>query len=263
MATDLDKVNKFCSQIVQSGYPDVLKNLKGISQKTVESLLQVIDKFQRKYNVNDSVWVECELVRRFLIQPPFLNKTFKKIQGPISIYQLSHKQYPHIFYLFGDRHFIQQSACPKENKISQYIKDTIVNSPIFIDVYVEETYIHKEHVSYDYKSKDPKGYMIETVHMFDDCFSKKKDFIPCQTSRFHYSDPRWSFETESQLNGYELIYSLTPGGFLRSGYEKKEILDMVAFVDYIKNDNSLIHERIKKQIKNIGDSSIRKIIRDL
>ena len=103
MTSDLDKVNKFCSQVINPGCPGVLKNLKGISPKTVKSLLQVIDKFQRKHNVNDSVWVECELIRRFLLPSPFLTKIYEKIQGPTSIYQLSHPIpiYILIFFIFS------------------------------------------------------------------------------------------------------------------------------------------------------------------
>lgn len=275
MVTDLDKINKFCSQITKTGYPDALKNLKGLSKETTKSLLRVIDKFQRKYNPNDSIWVECELIRRFLNPSSFIEKTIEKVQGPVSVYELSHKKYPQIFYLFGDHHFSKESACPKENMISQYIKDTITNSPVFIDVHIEENYLHSDLITFDYKSMssgNPVDYRDEIVDMFGNCFSRNKEFIPfsknkefisCQTSRFHYSDPRNSFETKSQLIGSILINSLTPGGFLRGGYTQKELLGITDYIDFIKNDNSLIHKRIKKQIKNIEDSTIRKIIKEL
>ena len=163
--SDLKKVKEFGSLLSnKKKYPSALKRLRGISDETKKSLLEVINVLQHTLYPQDAVWVECELIRRFLQPSPFLERTFEQIQGPTSVYELSHETYPHIFYLFGDVHFQENSVCPEAIRIDQYIKDTIDNSPVFIDVFVEEPYIHEKYFT------DPDelgvGYLDRTQRTF-------------------------------------------------------------------------------------------------
>ena len=101
--------------------PNYLKNLKGISEETKKTLLKVIEEFQNKYNSRDSRYVESELIKRFLLPDKFLKTRIKEVTGPISLHRMTHKYYPHIFYLFGDEH-IKSSGCGNQPAIGSYPK---------------------------------------------------------------------------------------------------------------------------------------------
>ena len=83
--TDLEKVEKFCSQIRDNdnvAYPTSLKNFFGISEKTKSTLLKVIEEYQRDHEVDESGYVESELVKRFLEPATFLKKKSMKLVAP-------------------------------------------------------------------------------------------------------------------------------------------------------------------------------------
>ena len=253
---DSKKCNDFFGKILaKDRYPDYLKSLIDISDDTKRSLLECIRDYQEYHHQNNPGYIESVLVNRFLKPSPFLKKKFKKIRGPISLYQMSHpntSEYPQIFYLFGDYHD-QLSKCPRYD-INEWLMDTIFKSPVFIDVFIESAYSYKK-----YHQLSPEGlksvdsYLLDTYFSFKDCFLKKHDPI-CQTSRFHYTDMRIIFETKQQADGY-----------LASSYPNKQVTakiihDLNAYIYFLLNKNSFVHKRIKKQFNNITDPDIRKTL---
>ena len=225
---DLAKIINFCELITKKDrdYPNSLKSLAGISDKTKGIMLKVIKKYQKGKTKQNAGYVETELIRRFLDPAPFLNTPIKEVEGPVALYQMSHpnsKKYPRIFYLIGDVH-VKQSKCPGYS-IVKWIHDTIVNSPCFIDVYLESPYHYKKYRMIKEKWIDPNTYLMDMYYGFEKCFKKQTmlDFDVCQTSRFHYTDIRKICKT----------------------------------IDLLLNKESFIHKRIQKQFDNITDKNIR------
>lgn len=262
--TQIEKVKEMCDMI-KAEDPCFLKAFSGFSENTKNIILKEVEKYQKE-NVNSkkSSYIICELIRRFLSPSLFLNKKFHKIKGPVSIYQLSHKNYPHIFYLFGDDHRSRETVCPEREGINQYIKSLVENSPVFIDVYIEYQYYYKNYFKYidqpDIEYDAKRGFLDESYFLFDDCFNKKNSDA-CTTSRFHYTDVRFIFESEEQVRGYSRIFEIRfKSNVFRS---ERNIKDIKACVDFKNNKNSFIYKRLEKQIENIDEDKIRAVIRKM
>nr|QBK85427.1 MAG: hypothetical protein LCMAC101_00140 [Marseillevirus LCMAC101] len=240
-------------------YPDALKNLIGISKKTRNILLKVIEEFQKKHGVSQSGYIETELIRRFLRQSSFSKRKIREVEGPISVYQMSSDEYPQIFYLFGDNH-IKKSDCGDITKFHTWIKDAIVNSPVFIDVYLETPYQYKDYPTLKHEHL-VNSYIQDFYKDFKKCFVHFKN-LPgyCQTSRFHYTDTRRIAETMKQRWGstssYEYIYEAKTRYKISSNV--KEVND---YIDFILNSQSFLRKRIKKQFNAIRDDRIRDTIK--
>ena len=270
---DSDKVKKFCSRIHSTDYPISLKELRGISKKTKSTLLETISEYQRDHEVDESGYVESELIKRFLNPSTFLNRNIQTVDGPVSIYQMSHPTLPQIFYLFGDVH-LRVGGCSYNYPIAEWIKDTITSSPVFIDVYVEDTYHYKNYPIRDIEYTDEilhgenigtrkSRHYLDDMNVFSEkCLKKFKNDTMCQTSRFHYIDLRFIFETETQLRGYLIFGSEDPESaiLMLDKYEKSYIDDINSYLKFIRNKDSFLYKRIRKQISNIKDRSSRKII---
>ncbi len=249
---DLARINNFCDKIIKKDkdYPYSLKNLSGISDKTRDIMLEVIKNYQKEKSKQSSGYVESELISRFLNPSPFLSKKFKEIEGPVSLYQMSHPKYPQIFYLFGDFHK-KISKCPGYD-INQWLLDTIVNSPVFIDVYLESPYCYKYYPGYTHAQFSSESYHLDTYSVFEKCF-RKQSKLECQTSRFHYADMRLIFETKEQQHGFLVICK---NGLL----VPKNVIDVNSYITFLLNKKSLIYKRIQKQFDNIKNSTIRTIL---
>jgi hypothetical protein len=292
---DLDKIELFCSNLKNNSinnnrntifndtYPTSLKSLKGISKETKSTLLKAIKEYQSTSDPNDAAYVEAELIKRFLNPSKFLSTSIKMVAGPISFYQMSHPTLPHIFYMFGDFHMRLRSCKDVYYHIKDWIYLTISHSPVFIDVYLEKPYIYKNYINSNEKeakefvekyinseefkkpqdskkTKNNKGcYLTDINDQFQPCFDKSKKWYSCRTSRFHYSDIREIFETKSQLRGSylssspELIYLL-------NNKDNSHIDDLNSYLSFIKNQDSFIYKRIRKQINNIQDKKVKNII---
>jgi hypothetical protein len=294
---DLDKIENFCSKLKSNStnnkikkddcdnnsfaYLNSLKSLKGISKETKSTLLKAIKEYQSISDPNDAAYVEAELIRRFLRPNSFLSTSIKMVTGPVSFYQMSHPTLLHIFYLFGDFH---QRAGGCKNDLNYHIKDwidlTISHSPVFIDVYLEKPYTYKNYITSNEKEataflkkyinseefkktkktkKNGGCYLIDTMDQFQPCFDKSKKWYPCKTSRFHYSDIRQIFETKSQLRGSYLSGSIELISLL-TNKDNSHIDDLNSYLDFIKNQDSIVYKRIRKQINNIQDERVKNII---
>ena len=132
--------------------------------------------------------------------------------------------------------------------------DTIFKSPVFIDVYIESAYSYKKyHRLLPEELKHVNSYLLDTYFSFKDCFLKKYDPI-CQTSRFHYTDMRFIFETKQQAIGY--LTSAEPNKPVTA----KIIHELNSYIYFLMNKNSFVYRRIKKQFNNITDPRIRTIL---
>jgi hypothetical protein len=290
---DLDKTILFCSKLKNnpkcsnkfnndssSNYPSSLKSLTGISKETKSTLLKVIKEYQSTSDPNDAAYVEAELIRRFLNPSKFLSKNIKTVDGPISFYQMSHPTIPQVFYLFGDMH-VRGGGCSDKYLITEWIKDTIVNSPVFIDVYVEINYSYKNYPtqskeytnsislsnpytvsSNNYESGD---YLGDMWSFSEKCFKKFKDDVMCQTSRFHYTDLRSIFETEEQLRGFETLESHVQQSdeynkIWLDEFKDTYIDDVNSYLKFLGNKDSFLYKKIRKQFSKIKDKKIRRIL---
>ncbi len=250
---DFEICEDFFSKILaKDKNPDYLKSLIGISRKTNHVLRRCIRDYQKEHDQYNAGYIESRLIRRFLKPSSFLNEKIQEVEGPVSIYQMSHPEYPQIFYLFGDIH-VEYSRCSDTYNIIQWIGDTIRNSPMFIDVYVESSYVYKNYPRITSKETPNKNYLSRIYHAFRDCFKKYEKegtFHICHTSRFHYTDMRSIFETEQQKEGYIII-------MLNELVTLENVDFLNAFINLLLNTNSIIHQRIQKQFNNITDSKIR------
>lgn len=141
--SDINRIEKFCESLFSPNlYPNSLLELKGISKKTKKILLEVIRQYQTRVEISSGRYIETELIKRFLLPSPFLNKKFKKIQGPATIRYMRSDKHPQIFYLLGDIH-TRDSTCPKMEEVHEWLWDTIINSPVFIDVFLETPYMYE------------------------------------------------------------------------------------------------------------------------
>ena len=169
---------------------------------------------------------------------------------------MSSDKHPQIFYLFGDNH-VKSSDCGRNTKFHTWIKNTIINSPVFIDVYLESPYQYK-----DYPTVKPEDLANSYIHDFysdfESCFIHSKDQSYCQTSRFHYTDTRRIAKTFEQRMGagnkYDYIYNASSETEII-----RNIKEVNEYIDFIINP-SFIRNRILKQIKAIKDDKIREII---
>lgn len=264
---DQRKLEKFCSQVKgeDNEYVNSLKNLSGISDETRKTLIQAIKDYQSKHK-SSSGYVESELIKRFLTGNKFIHQKIKEVSGPVFVYQLSHHTYPQIFYLFGDIHVKTEGCRRSIYHIGKWIKDTIINSPVFIDVYVEKPYEYKNYISEDVgkmEIQDSNDFLDILYIFFDECFGKKfaKE---CETSRFHYVDVRYIFETESQYKGgKEFLFSLEKGIIIRKdeANRREKIKNLISYFNFLKDENSIVYMRIEKQFENIENLHIKKTLK--
>jgi len=114
-------------------------------------------------------------------------KNIKKIQGPVSLYEMKIPVMPgdknpkHI-YLFGDNH-VRETTCDKNVvSIADFISDTIIqNSSKILDIYVESPY------KSPYTSGD--NYLFDVERIFNDCLLQKPS-CSYKNTRFHFVDIR-------------------------------------------------------------------------
>jgi len=246
----LKKVKTFCSDIHDPvKYPNALKTLSGISEETRDILLKEIRKYQKKVDRSSSGYVETELMRRFLRQSYMSQPTVKKIEGPISVFQMSSDKHPHIFYMFGDRH-VKLGKCGNITTFTQWIKDTIINSLVFIDVYVEKPYKYKKYITTEL-NYSRQCYLTDFRDQFRSCFFKLNTKIQCQTARFHYTDIRRITETLYQYYGRKSV----------TLYDwNRRIPETNAYIEFVTSPYSIIKTRIRKQFNAIKEKPTRILI---
>nr|QBK86146.1 MAG: hypothetical protein LCMAC101_07410 [Marseillevirus LCMAC101] len=256
---DSEKCNEFFAKILtKDRNPDYLKSLVqegGISDETRDILLECIRDYQRKNSESKPGYVESILVSRFLKNTlKFLSQDVAKVEGPVSLFQMSHPDYvtnPQIFYLFGDIH-VKINDC-RGYKIDKWIKDTIMYSPVFIDVYIEIPYSYKKYPGISMRKLTSNNYLVDTYYSFEHCFLRKKSKDVCLTSRFHYTDMRMIFESVNQQIGYAMSMS--------DILITQEIMDYInSYINFLLDKNSFIHQRIQKQFDNITDPNIKRIL---
>jgi len=276
---DLKRVQKFCDQFTKDGYPDSLKNLEGISEQTRDILTVMVRKeiFDRGAEERDDT--ELSLINRFLNPRPFLNLTFDKILGPVSVCQMSHpnsKKYPHIFYIFGDQHektgvcktdpstmsndmsfWLSRIGSDGRNAltITKWIEYTVSSSPVFIDVYLESPYMYK---SFEAASLGTDNYLEDNHNAFHKCLIGKSRFGVCKTSRFHYTDIRKIFTTHNQVEGFHLVMGRDLDWI--HSWNKQDAKNAREFYAYFIDPNSLVYQRIQKQFDNIQDNRIKNLL---
>jgi len=251
---DLIIIKTFCEQMSDNdNYPYALNQLSNLSDNIRDTLKGEIQKIKKNHNNSDAVLVESELIIRYFMSSRYRSLKFDIIQGPISVYQMSHDQYPHIFYLFGDIHY-KESECTSEYEFIHWLNDTIVNSPVYIDVYIESSYIYKDYKYFDPSIRAKGTYLGDTYDHFKKCFNKKSDKV-CQTSRFHYTDIRNTFKSDDEYNGWYIFTK----GYLRndSVWEQKDIPIITRFINNLELDDSVMNVRILKQFDNILDEKIK------
>ncbi len=262
--SDYEKVTTFCKDVRgDRKYPYSLKNLIGISEETKHILLDVIRKYQKNNSNEKSGYIESELIRRFLQPTPFLKKRIDMIEGPFSAYRVyspksSDHHFPHIFYLFGDFHR-KISECGDIPRFHTWIKDTIINSPVFIDVYLETPYKYKKYKSIDDEDL-PNCYMQDFYLEFKDCFLHSKTNKYCQTSRFHYVDIRRLYETHDQQKGNDAADDLRYQRLTDEKEIQQRIVYFNRFIDYLVNPKSIVNRRIKKQFEAIQNEYIKRTL---
>jgi hypothetical protein len=206
-----------------------------------------------------------------------LSKNIKTVDGPISFYQMSHPALPQVFYLFGDMH-VRGGGCSDKYLITEWLKDTIVNSPVFIDVYVETPYYYKnypnetrEYVNPVFtvsgglsRNYEPDHYLRDIMIFTEKCSKKFKDDVMCQTSRFHYADLRKIFETEEQQRGFGILeetgHDPETSNWLLDKFEDTYIEDINSYLKFLGNKDSFLYKRIRKQFSKIKDKKIRKVL---
>ncbi len=272
---DIEKIDDFCKKYQdEKEYTNCLKDLKNISQHTTHLLNNTIQQYQENNDPKKSEYVEYELIRRFLNPSPFLQKKFTQIEGPISVYQMSHQKYPHIFYLYGDEH-IKHSTCTNKYNIIDYIQDTIINLPVFIDIYLESAYIYKDKFNINPIDRGIGTYPYDIYMNFISCFKKDKyikfkqkypdpssdslrrsvqNLKACETSRFHYIDVRGTVDFIHQLKGFELIVNIARRDYKAT---KSDIFYIKLYIKYIIDINSFMNKRIQKQLDNIFDITLK------
>jgi hypothetical protein len=296
--SDLEKVENFCSYVKKIKdvnllesksnniiidnayflYPSLLKKLQGISLETRELLTEVLKNYQLNSitSSSNSGYVESELIKRFLNPTFFLHKKLKDVSGPTSIHQMSHPKHPQIYYVLSDMHIRTDGCGNMKYHIGNWLEDTIKNSPVFIDVYVEKAYVYKKYPSiggrFDRVAKviKPTDDYIDIVRsFFSECFRHQKYETVCKTSRFHYTDMRDIFETETQFEGghsflNEYIFKYIEKIELEnmSVIKRDEIVRKLNnYFEFLRNRNSIVYRRIDKQFKNIKDEKLRNKLR--
>lgn len=251
---DYKKVVTFCDKLKSvDECPYALKELSGISEETKKILLEVIKKYQKNHSKEKSGYIESELIHRFLEPTSFIREKITEIEGPMSVCQMSSDKYPHIFYIFGDYH-VKKSNCGDIPKFYAWIKETIVNSPVFIDVYLETPYHYKNYASVKHEDF-VRSYMGDFYQDFKNCFLHSKTENYCQTSRFHYTDMRRIFKTfelivETNIS-YRDIYRKEPETI---SYNIRIFNDLV---DYMLKPDSIVNMRIRKQFNAIKHNHIK------
>jgi len=252
---DLERVQRFCDQIKEKNtYPNALKNLNHISGKTKDILIKIIKKDIKRRLRSGIDCTELVLISRYLNPKPFLNEKFNKILGPTALYQLSSPDHPHIFYIFGDIH-IKSGFCEEEvPTITKWIEETITSIPVFTDVYLEAPYTYKDYIAIELGQGN---YLMDNYNSFLPCMKQYPD-KKCKTSRFHYTDIRKMFVTESQSRGFLLMLAQWAEGL--DSWTKEEANCVSEFYTYFTDPNSLIYKRILKQINNVDDTGIKKFL---
>lgn len=254
--SDFYKIQKFCDSLTSPElYLNSLLELKGISEKTKRILLKVIAQYQTQKDRYSAGYVETELIKRFLSPSPFLNERFRQIQGPASIRYMCSNEYPQIFYLLGDVH-IRQSTCPKRLEVGEWLLNTIINSPVFIDVFLETPYMSEGYfIPKKGIFRETSNTYIKDVNVkFKNCILGDNDPI-CQTARFHYTDMRSVYETKKQREGASIFKNIKKGKATKEQIKKwKYINDWLSF---LRDPHSIIYTRIEKQIHNIENPKIR------
>jgi len=239
--TDLENVEKLC-EALQNEDPNFLKFLGDMSPETLE----IIEKVSKENFGCENKGVIAIMIHKFLTGKRFTMP--KNILGPVSLVQMEHPNYPHIFYMFGDIHH-KLGKCKNSTAINHFIRNIINNLPVFIDVYLESPYKYK-----DYRAVDlPSGsYIYDTTKEF-----KKKlyeaEFKKCPTSRYHYTDIRSLFETHKFDKGLVNLYVFDQWPVLNKE-DYKEIFNFFAF---FSDEDSIPVKRIIKQFSNIQIYEIR------
>jgi hypothetical protein len=278
---DFDKVKNFCSYLTlvnrsenkeYSLYPTLLKKLRDISKDTKDILLEVIKNYQIERFFSDSAYTESELIKRFLNPNYFLHRKIENVTGPVSIHQMSHHKYSQIYYILGDIH-VRTDGCGDGYHIGNWLEDTIKNSPVFIDVYVEKAYVYKNYPSIGGRFdrggskviRHTDDYIDIVRGFFSECFRHQRYENVCKTSRFHYTDMRDIFETETEFEGGNSFLGEHIFKSMRkieleniSSIKRDEIVRKLNnYFEFLRNRNSIVYRRINKQFKNIENDKIK------
>jgi len=113
----------------------------------------------------------------------------KFISGPKSLSK--HTKGEKIFYIFGENH---KGVLCKENfiTITDYLKELLINTPVFIDIYIE---LSKEYND-NYLMYEKLDNSIETsnipfmINEFTKCYKDLSTDEVCKNSRIHFTDIR-------------------------------------------------------------------------
>lgn len=255
---DIEKIEKLCESLKMKD-PNFLKHLNDIGDNTKDIIVKIVDKVvNEEYDGRDAPisLVISELILRYLTlkQPTSLPK---KLKGPSFLYVMKHKTYPQIIYLFGEQHMKRGIRCADSVIITQFIREIMFMSPVFVDIYLETPYKHK---GYDFLGISSFGeYLGDIEESLKECIyldkSIEKSSPVCRTSRIHSIDIRRIMKSDKERKGYALLHEGFYGTLKKWG--KKEHQKVRDYLTYIYEKDSIIYRKIRKQIDNIKNLGLR------
>ena len=252
--------------------------LNDLSSLEKQNLKEIVKKLQ---NENEQDGPLIKMLDRYF-DPQFIK--LKLLQGPVTLRKFTSSTLPHIIYIFGDSHLVN-SSCPNEYPVNKLIVDLTNKLPFFLDIFVEGSYVYKSGITRDTLGTSilKNSYLERVLSEFSkDCFTHLKKNCNFSTSRIHYTDMRFFFNSKVEENLFTLLLRLISHNLIgkikgdtsvefknnikkikyfferdkdmlkKYLFDKKELLNLITL--------GIRHKRTIKQIKNIPSSDIADIL---
>lgn len=263
--TNTEKIHMF-KELLLDGHPDFLKPLKGIDDYGKQNILQVC---HPSVDHNTEQYTVCALASRYLNPTKeakrFLNRKYKSLQGPVSVYHLTSDEYPQEFYLFGDTHITTAQCPPVKPKNTSawfymWMALNFIYLPVSVDFYMETVYKRS-----GYTHTDPNlfkdNYLSQVYKEFEDCWGVDK--TECRYGgihRFHYTDTRMITSSNDHQPGIHILRNLISRDLTLADMSGSIFNALQYYYQFLRNDPR--SHIIQKQIDAIGNEDISSLLRD-
>jgi hypothetical protein len=247
---------KICEKLEMYYQANVLKNAPSEVQNTFKTVAEYVTRSPNGFkNVNKTL---IKLIYNYFNKDT-KNKIYKikEISGPYIIYIMRSETFKKTLVLFGEQHRMlnpcknDMYGRPSSMVMLKYIEDVLRETPVFIDLYLEEDWNLKTHWEHSQASES-------TLHNlrggFTNCISRNKKCKWKDVSRIHYTDVRGIIDDkEPSFSEYfnvvnDLIRSeVTP--LVLKWCKKMKNYTQKQFVSYLITQYSKGNKFIKKELE--------------